>query len=115
MKYDALKKRLDTLIVKLSPGEKIVYIELPDGTREKKSAAEWWDNRHEWKLADFRHQDNSGGYVIFLVLAGMSDDEIETAKTAKDKEAVKRLTKERDELLKLYFDEDVRCFGDNEK
>ena len=53
--------------------------------------------------------------MIFLVLAGMSDDEIETAKTAKDKEAVKRLTRERDELLKLYFDEDVRCFGDNEK
>lgn len=103
MNHDAIRKRLATLGEFFTPGGKVVSVELPDGTRQNMSAAEWWEHRREWKLSDFDHQDNRGGLVVFLVLADLADEGIDKAKADGDAAEVDRLTKERDEMLKLYF------------
>lgn len=84
-----IKKRLAYLQKILGPSDQLVTIEHPDGSREKKSAREWWEHRLEWGLADFQHQD--GGLVVLLVLAAMADDAGNT--------------EEREFMLERYFNE----------
>lgn len=84
-----IKKRLAYLQKILGPSDQLVTIEHPDGSREKKSAREWWEHRKEWGLADFQHQD--GGLVVLLMLAAMADDAGNT--------------EERDDMLERYFHE----------
>ena len=86
-----IKKRLAYLQKILGPRDQLVTIEHPDGSREKKSAREWWEHRREWALADFQYQDNSGGLVVLLMLASMADDAGNT--------------EERDDMLERYFHE----------
>ena len=100
---DTIKKRLAALAEKITPGDKVVTVEMPDGTRTKKSAIEWWEHRKEWRLSDFEHQDNGGGLVACLVFAALFDDGIIEARAAGDAPEVERLTDERNEMLKMYF------------
>jgi len=88
---ESIKKRLAYLQKILGPSDQLVTIEHPDGSREKKSAREWWEHRREWALADFQYQDNSGGLVVLLMLASMADDAGNT--------------EERDDMLERYFNE----------
>lgn len=103
MNHDAIRKRLAALGAIITPGDKVVSVDLPDGTRQNMSAAEWWEHRREWGLSDFDHQDNRGGLVVCLVFAAMFDESIDQAKADGDAAEVDRLTKERDEMLNLYF------------
>ena len=103
MNHDAIRKRLAALGAIITPGDKVVSVDLPDGTLAKISAAEWWEHRRELGLSDFDHQDNRGGLVVFLVLADLADEGIDKAKADGDAAEVERLTKERDEMLNLYF------------
>ena len=103
MNHDAIRKRLATLGEFFTPGGKVVSVELPDGTRQTMSAAEWWEHRREWKLSDFDHQDNRGGLVVCLVFAALADEAIDRAKADGDAAEVARQTEERDAMLKLYF------------
>ena len=95
-----IKKRLEAIEKNLPPRHKTVTVELADGTQAKIDAAEWWKHRHEWKLSDFKSQENRGGLVVCLMFADMADDGIARAK---DKAEADRLTEERDQWLKMYF------------
>lgn len=103
MNHDAIRKRLAALCEIITPEDNLVSVVMPDGTRQRISAAEWWDHRREWKLSSFDEQDNRGGLVVFLVLADLADEGIDKAKANGDAAEVERLTKERDEMLNLYF------------
>ena len=98
-----VKRRLAMLERTLVRTEQTVTIEQPDGTLAQKRAAEWWAHRHEWPLADFDHQDNKGGLVVYLVFAAMADEGIIKALDSGDLSEVERLTEERDAMLKSYF------------
>lgn len=102
---ESIKRRVAELKKLLDHHSPSVMVEWPDGTRSEKSAAEWWEHRHEWSLADFEHQDNSGGLVVLLMLASMMDDGAKEAKAEGNIQEVERLTKEREELLKMYWQE----------
>ena len=102
---DGVKKRLAALEKLIKPVELAVAVEMPDGSIIRKSASEWWENRHEWPLADFDRQDNRASPVLCLSLAKMADDGIKTANSA---EEVAYLENERDEMLRRYFRESVR-------
>lgn len=103
MNHDAIRKRLAALGAIITPGDKVVSVDLPDGTRAKISAAEWWEHRREWGLSDFDHQDNRGGLVVCLVFAALADEAIDQAKADGNAAEVARQTEERDAMLKLYF------------
>ena len=103
MNHDAIRKRLAALEAILQPGDNRVSVDLPDGTRAQISALEWWDHRKEWKLSDFDQQDNGSGLVVCLVLAALADESIERARADNDAAEVERLTKERDEMMDMYF------------
>ena len=90
-------------VIAAGGAELFMRVDLPDGTRQNMSAAEWWEHRREWGLSDFDHQDNRGGLVVCLVFAAMFDESIDQAKADGDAAEVDRLTKERDEMLNLYF------------
>lgn len=102
---DKIKKRLAELEQLLAQHSPSVVVEWPDGTLSEKSAAEWWEHRREWNLADFDHQDNTGGLVVLLMLAALMEKGAEDAKTEGKTQEVERLTKECEELLKMYWQE----------
>lgn len=108
MNYDAVKKRLAALGAILSPGENSISVCLPDGTRTKVDAAAWWEHRREWKLARLDQQDNRGGLVVCLMFADLFDEGAAEAKAAGNTAEVERMTKERDDMLKLFFGDDNR-------
>lgn len=89
----------------LKPGRQVVTIELSNGTLEEKNAAEWWEHRHEWPLANFDNQDNSGGLVVLLMLARMADDGATEARENGNTSEAERYEQERDNMLTLYFGE----------
>lgn len=103
MNYTTIRRRLEAMGAAVDPGLKVVSVLLPDGSIVKRDAAEWWEHRNEWPLADFDHQDNRGGLVVCLVFAQILDSGIPKAKKAGNVAEVQRLTKERDDMLNLYF------------
>lgn len=102
---EAIKKRLAELKRQLTQSDQAVTVVLPDGTREKRLAADWWEHRHEWPLADFDHQDNEGGLAVLLVFAKMFDDGAAEARASGDDPETERMEEERDAMLTLYFGE----------
>jgi hypothetical protein len=98
-----IKTRLELLEKALRPKAQVVTVELPDGSKAQKPAAEWWEHRREWPLASFDDQDNSGGLALLLVFADMFDHGIEEARGVGDTTEVERLTAERDDMLQMYF------------
>lgn len=75
---------------------------MPDGTHEKKKAAEWWDNRDKWHLASWEEQDNRCGLAVCLMLADIADRAIKEAQEHDNQEEADRLSAERDNMLDMF-------------
>lgn len=99
---EKIKKRLEALEASLGGKAKVVVIE-EGGRYVKVDAAAWWENRHEWRLARWDHQDNGGGLVVCLFLAGLLDDGVKKAAAAGDVAEVERLSQEREDLLEKFW------------
>ena len=104
---ETIKRRLRELEQLITPKALEVVIENEDGTRERKSAVEWWEHRQEWELAGFDDQDNGGGLVVLLMFAKMFDDGAAEARANGNVVEAEYEEKERDAMLKLYFGDDT--------
>lgn len=59
--------------------DSVLLVELPDGTQAERTAAEWWDHRHEWAMVGIitcTNRMEGATLPMFLLNAKMFDEAI---------------------------------------